>query len=327
MKELLSIRNFKAYYQTSSEEVRAVDGISLDLNEGEILGIAGESGCGKSTFSISLSCLFPPPLKYISGEIFLDGIDITKLNTQEIRKSILGPKISFIPQSSMNALNPTIRIRNFAIDIVKQHEPKTTRENIIHRVIERFESLSLPKDVLNRYPFELSGGMRQRTLVILSTIMNPEIVIADEPTSALDVSSQREVIELLKIMVKKKIMKSLIFITHELPILRQIADGIAVMYAGQIVEIGSVSDILFNAHHPYADVLMSSMIVPEKGMREKNLPSVSGTPPDLRHAIKGCRFADRCPEFKKDCREKDIEMVELTKGSFVRCIHPLRTKK
>jgi len=328
MKELLIVKGIRAYYEIGPEEnVKAVDDVSLRLYEGEVLGIAGESGCGKSTLAVSLSGLFSPPLRHISGEIFLDKkIDITKLNTRELRRSILGKKISFIPQSSMNALNPTLRIRNFVVDLMREHNPEISEEEVLRRAEERFDSLSLSRQVLDSYPFELSGGMKQRTLVVVSTLMNPEIVVADEPTSALDVSSQREVIELLEIMIRKKIMKSLIFITHELPILRQITDRIAIMYAGQIVEVGTTSQVIFAPCHPYTQTLMSSMIVPEEGMRKKELPSIPGNPPDLRHPPDGCKFAERCPLATDKCKTGAIELRSFQER-LVRCIHPLRNKK
>ena len=272
MKKLLVVKGLKAYYQIGPEEnVKAVDDVSLTLYEGEVLGIAGESGCGKSTLARSLSGLFLPPLRHISGEVLLDGVDITKIDGRKLRKEVLGKKISFIPQSSMNALNPTLRIRNFVVDLMREHNPELLEEEVLRRAEERFDSLSLSKKVLDSYPFELSGGMRQRTLVAVSTLMNPDIVVADEPTSALDVTSQRQVIELLAVMIERKIMKSLIFITHELPILGQIADRIAIMYAGQIIEIGTLSQVIFASCHPYTKTLMSSMIVPEEGMREREL--------------------------------------------------------
>jgi len=327
MKKLLVVKGLKAYYQIGPEEnVKAVDDVSLTLYEGEVLGIAGESGCGKSTLARSLSGLFLPPLRHISGEVLLDGVDITKIDGRKLRKEVLGKKISFIPQSSMNALNPTLRIKNFVVDLMREHNPELLEEEVLRRAEERFDSLSLSKKVLNSYPFELSGGMRQRTLVAVSTLMNPDIVVADEPTSALDVTSQRQVIELLAVMIERKIMKSLIFITHELPILGQIADRIAIMYAGQIIEIGMLSQVIFASCHPYTKTLMSSMIVPEEGMRERELPSVPGSPPDLRHPPNGCRFAQRCPQATDECRANDIKLRRF-QGRLVRCIHPLKVER
>ena len=327
MGKLLTVKALKAYYKLRlGEKLRAVDGVSLTLQEGEVLGIAGESGCGKSTLASCLSGLFFPPLKYQKGNITLDGIDIIRTDKRTLRKSILGKKISFIPQSAMNALNPTLKIEDFVADVMQEHEPDLSREEAIKRAEERFEVLSLPKDVLKAYPFELSGGMKQRTIVILSTLMNPEIVIADEPTSALDVSSQRQVIELMKRLLQMKITKSMIFITHELPILRHVADRIAIMYAGVFLEVGTMPQIIFDPRHPYTKVLMSSIIVPEKGMRERKLPLITGRPPDLRKRIKGCRFAKRCPYATDECRMREPDMEE-TDGRKIKCFHPLKGKE
>jgi len=319
-KTLLEVKDLYTYYQTRlGEKIRAVNGVSFELKEGEILGIAGESGCGKSTLGISISGLFPPPLKYGKGSVKLDGIELTSINQSKLRKEILGKKLSFIPQSAMNALNPTLKVKKFIVDLVKEHEPELSEDEIIQRASERFESLSLPKRVLDAYALELSGGMKQRTIVVISTMMNPEVVIADEPTSALDVSSQKIVIKLIRQLFDEKIIKSVIFITHELPILRHIATKIAVMYAGEFVEVGTMQQVIFDPVHPYSNALMNSIIVPEKGIKGKKLPSIPGAPPDPRLEIKGCRFADRCPLADDECRKAPIEMKEV-KGRLVRCI-------
>lgn len=319
-KKLLEVRDLYTYYQTRlGEKIKAVNGVSFDLEEGEILGVAGESGCGKSTLGISISGLFPPPLKYGKGSVKLDGIELTNINQSKLRREILGKKLSFIPQSAMNALNPTLKVKKFVIDLVKEHEPELSEDEILKRAAERFESLSLPRRVLDAYALELSGGMKQRTIVVISTMMNPEVVIADEPTSALDVSSQKIVIKLIKQLFEEKIIKSVIFITHELPILRHIATKIAVMYAGEFVEVGTMEQVIFDPVHPYSNALMNSIIVPEKGIKGKKLPSIPGAPPDPRLDIQGCRFAERCPLATEECKKAPIEMREV-KGRLVRCI-------
>ncbi|MCD6546371.1 MAG: ABC transporter ATP-binding protein [Thermotogae bacterium] len=319
-KKLLEVKDLYTYYQTRlGEKIKAVNGVSFELKEGEILGIAGESGCGKSTLGISISGLFPPPLKYEKGSVKLGDVELTNINQSKLRKEILGKKISFIPQSAMNALNPTLKVKRFIVDLVKEHEPNLSEDEIIKRAAERFESLSLPKRVLDAYALELSGGMKQRTIVVISTMMNPEVVIADEPTSALDVSSQKIVIKLIRQLFEEKIIKSVIFITHDLPILRHIATKIAVMYAGEFVEVGTMEQVIFDPVHPYSNALMNSIIVPEKGIKGKKLPSIPGAPPDPRLEIQGCRFADRCPLADDECRKAPIEMREA-KGRLVRCI-------
>ena len=319
-KTMLEVNNLKTYYQTRlGEKIRAVHSVSFKLYEGEIFGIAGESGCGKSTLAMSLSGLFLPPLKYESGSVFLEGDNIFKKDINYLRKEVLGKKYSYIPQSAMNALNPTIKIKDFVIDLMKEHEPNMKEKEIIELTKNRFESLSLPSRVLNLYPLELSGGMKQRVVVAISTLMNPVVVAADEPTSALDVSTQKSVIQLIKELFDDGIVKSIIFITHELPVLRHICDRIAVMYAGEFVEVGKMEDVIFNPIHPYSQALMQSILVPEKGMKDKKLPSLPGSPPDLRKIPVGCRFADRCPLAIEECKKENVEMVSLDDRS-VRCI-------
>ena len=317
---LLKVENLRTYYQTRfGEKIRAVRGVSFELKKGEVLGIAGESGCGKSTLGISILGLFPTPLRYESGSVMLNGIDLMKIDKARLRKDILGKRISFIPQSAMNALNPTMKIKDFIFDLMKEHNPEMSRKEIIERAEQRFESLSLPKRVLDSYPLELSGGMKQRTVVVISTMMNPDILIADEPTSALDVSSQKIVIKLMKRLFEEKIIKSIIFITHELPLLRHIADRIAVMYAGEFVEFGDMEQVIFDPIHPYSKALMNSIIVPEKGIKGKKLVSIPGAPPDPRKEIKGCKFASRCPLASEECREKPVEMRKVG-NRLVRCV-------
>ncbi len=207
-KIMLKVDGLRAYYKTrSGERIRAVDNISFNLMEGEILGIAGESGCGKSTLAMAMSGLFLPPLTYESGSVFLDGENVIGKKEEELRKKILGRKYSYIPQSAMNALNPTLKIKNFVIDLLKEHDPRMSKNKVLDLTTERFESLSLPPWVIDLYPLELSGGMKQRVVIAVSTLMNPKVVVADEPTSALDVTSQKIVIKLIKELFDEGIVK------------------------------------------------------------------------------------------------------------------------
>lgn len=310
MKEkLLSVENLKTFYKTRfGEKIYAVDGVSLDVEEGKVLGIAGESGCGKSTLALSLIGLFTMPLCYDSGSIAIDGRDITQLDKETRRVEILGKKIAYIPQAAMNALNPTCKIKNFIFDIMKEHHPTMTKEEVYTLSKSRFEDLNLDERVLNSYPNELSGGMKQRTVIAISTIMNPDILVADEPTSALDVSTQKVVMKMLKTLMDKGIVKSMIFITHELPLLYHIADHIMVMYAGQCVEYGTSDNVVFEPLHPYAIELMTSIVVPEVGQKHQKLSSIPGAPPNLKYKIKGCRFAERCKYTNDMCKLSDIPL-------------------
>ena len=321
--QILKVRGLKTLYRTRlNENVYAVDGVDLDLWEGRVLGIAGESGCGKSTLALSLMGFYFPPLHFGGGSIEIGGTDIMKLPYEELRTKYLGTKIAYIPQAAMNAMNPTVRIRRFVVDILKEHRPEFTREQMINLARNKFQALNLPERVLNAYPSELSGGMKQRTVIALSTLLNPSVLIADEPSSALDVSSQKAVISMLRQMMKDGFVKSMIFITHELPLLRHVADDIVVMYAGEFVEKGTSGQVVFDPVHPYSRALMGSIIVPEEGMKSQKLTSIPGAPPNLKLVPPGCRFADRCPYVSEQCRAGKIEVTAFGDGRYHRCILP-----
>ena len=304
-KNILDVRNLKTYYRTRlKENVCAVDGVSLQLKEGRVLGIAGESGCGKSTLALSLMGFYFPPLHYDSGELILDGTDIMKIPYETLRKSYLGTEIAYIPQAAMNALNQTRKISRFVVDILSEHRPDLSREQMINMAVEKFRFLNLPERVLNAYPSELSGGMKQRTVIAVSTLLNPKVLIADEPSSALDVSSQKMVITMLRKMMNEGYVKSMIFITHELPLLRHVADDIVVMYAGELVEEGTTEQVIFDPIHPYTHALMGSIIVPEDGMKAQKLTAIPGAPPNLKRVPPGCRFYDRCAYAHDECKQQ-----------------------
>ena len=309
------------YITHSREDVYAVDRVSLSLEEGKSIGIAGESGCGKSTLALSLMGYYFPPLHYISGEIIIDGKSITGLSPDIVRKSILGTEISYIPQAAMNALNPTQRIIRFVEDVIRAHKPGISKKEIFDMASDRFAELGLPPEVLDKHSVELSGGMKQRTVIAISTILSPNVLIADEPSSALDVTIQKMVIKMLKSLIDKGYIKGMIFITHELPLLYNVTDDIMVMYAGQIVERNSAHEMVFSPLHPYSKGLMGSIIVPEEGVREQKLTSIPGTPPNLKRTPRGCRFAERCPYVVPSCRLVEVAMQELSAEHAYRCIH------
>lgn len=321
-KTILEVRDLKTKYITRfNEDVYAVDGVSLKIEEGKSLGIAGESGCGKSTLALSLMGYYFAPLHYISGEIIVDGNNISKMNPDDIRRNILGTEIAYIPQAAMNALNPTQKIIRFIEDVIHVHEPKKSKKEIYEMAKARFEELGLPSSVLEKHAVELSGGMKQRTVIAISTILSPKVLIADEPSSALDVTSQKMVIKMLKNLMEKGYIKSMIFITHELPLLYNVTDDIMVMYAGQIVEKGAAKEMVFDPLHPYSKGLMGSILVPEAGSRELKLSAIPGTPPNLKKPPSGCRFADRCKYVTAECRANSIEDREGGEGRSYRCIY------
>jgi len=318
---MLEVNDLTTKYITRfKENVYAVDHVSLKVEEGKSLGIAGESGCGKSTLALSLMGYYFPPLYYTSGEIIIDGKNISGMKPDDIRKSILGKEIAYIPQAAMNALNPTQKIIRFIEDVVHAHHPDATKKEIYDLAKTRFERLGLPATVLEKYPVELSGGMKQRTVIATSVILGPKVLIADEPSSALDVTSQKKVIKMLRDLMETDIIKSMIFITHELPLLYNVTDDIMVMYAGQIVEKAAAGEAVFDPLMPYSKGLMGAIIVPEAGLREHKLSAIPGVPPNLKNPPEGCRFAARCKYAIPQCKAMKISMQELENGRTYRCI-------
>jgi peptide/nickel transport system ATP-binding protein len=319
-KTILEVRELTTKYITRfKEDIYAVDHVSLKLEEGQSLGIAGESGCGKSTLALSLMGYYFPPLHYSSGEIIIDGNNISGMDPNAVRKAILGKEIAYIPQAAMNALNPTQKVIHFIEDVVRAHEPKATKKDIHDLARGRFERLGLPAEVLQKYPVELSGGMKQRTVIAVSCILGPKMLIADEPSSALDVTSQKMVIKMLRDMMDTGFIKGMIFITHELPLLYNVTDKIMVMYAGQLVELAEAHDAVFDPLHPYSKGLMGSIIVPEEGLRENKLAAIPGTPPNLKNPPKGCRFAARCKYVMPECQVLSVGVRNLSNREY-RCI-------
>ena len=324
-KYMLEVNNLKTKYITRfHENVYAVDGVSLKLEDGKSLGIAGESGCGKSTLALSLMGYYFAPLHYISGDIIVDGVKISEMKPDEVRRKELGSEIAYIPQAAMNALNPTMKISKFINDVMRAHDSKLSDKDIYDMAGERFESVGLPRMVLDKYAAELSGGMKQRTVIAISTILSPKVLIADEPSSALDVSSQKLVIKMLRQMMDKQYIRFMIFITHELPLLYNVTDDIAVMYAGQFVEMGSAEQMVFDPIHPYAKGLMGSIIVPEEGIKSHKLTALKGTPPNLKHPPAGCRFAERCPYAAPACRAMAPECRTFEETRMYRCLRSVK---
>lgn len=320
-KAMLEVKNLKTKYVTRfHEDVYSVDGVSLTIEEGRSLGVAGESGCGKSTLALSMMGYYFPPLHYMSGDILIDGKNISGLDPDTVRKTILGSEIAYIPQAAMNALNPTAKIIRFVEDVIHAHDPKKSRAEIREMAEERFAILGLPKMVLDKHAVELSGGMKQRTVIAISTILSPKVLIADEPSSALDVTSQKIVIKLMRELMEKGYIRSMMFITHELPLLYNVTDDIAVMYAGQLVEVGTAKEMVFDPIHPYSHGLMGSILVPEEGTRGTNLTAIPGTPPNLKKPPQGCRFAERCKYAKPECFFAAPPEKKFEEHRMYRCI-------
>jgi peptide/nickel transport system ATP-binding protein len=300
--ELLSARGLRAAYAGAHHDTVAVENVSLSLAHGEVLGIAGESGCGKSTLAAVLSLTARPPLYVLGGELEVGSKRLSFDPRQRPPRSWRGQVVSLLPQGAMNSLSPTLRIGDFAVDVIRAHQPEIKRREALDRAAERLEQLDLPRRVLGAYPHQLSGGMKQRVVTVLSTLLNPALLIADEPTSALDVSTQRVLVELLRELLHRKLVGGIIFVTHDLPVLRTIADRIAIMYAGQIIEVGSTEEIINRAHHPYTGALLTSVLVPEPQIRTRRITGIKGAPPDLADPPPGCRFHPRCSLAMDVCR-------------------------
>ncbi|MEM4514004.1 MAG: ABC transporter ATP-binding protein [Ignisphaera sp.] len=320
---VLEVQGLKAYYMLRRGSIKAVDGVDLVVEDKSIVGVVGESGCGKSTLARAIALDITPPLKLIEGRIVIDGIEITRMPLDQARKKIAGVRVALVPQAAMNAIVPTVKIKDYIADIITEKNRDLTRKEAIDLAVKRFEELNLPIESLERYPFELSGGMRQRVLIALTTLLNPALLIADEPTSALDVSTQKIVLITIYNVFVKGLVKSILFISHDIATVRQISDRIIVMYAGKIVEIGSTEDVLHNPLHPYSKALMYSILTPElevRGRIEKvESLMLIGEPPSLINPPPGCRFHPRCPYAMDICRREEPTLIELEKRRFVAC--------
>ena len=315
---LLEAQAVRAYYLIRQGYVKAVDNVDLTMEKGMILGLAGESGCGKTTLMNTLMMNVKPPLHLIEGTIVLDGKAISKMNRSELKKSVWGVLVSLVPQSALNALMPTKRITDLIKDVVSHHMAVSDSE-IVSMAKKRFEELNLPVDSLSLYPHELSGGMKQRAVIAISTLLNPRLLIVDEPTSALDVSTQKQVLRMLLDLREANIIDSMIFVTHDIAVLRQIADWVTIMYAGRVVESGSTDDVLFDPQHPYTRSLTSAVVTPEPEVRERGLVSIPGEPPNLLDPPEGCRFCPRCPHAMPICSREDPPLMEVKPQDRAAC--------
>ena len=307
------------YLTRFGQKIHAVTDVSFGMEQGEILGIAGESGCGKSTLVNGLMGLFIPPLYPTSGDVRVGGESLMNRTPEDVRQNVLSRKVSMIPQGAFNALNPTRKVKDIAADVMAAHMKGVEKKHIYERLRERFDMFGMDTDrVLNAYPIQLTAGERQRSVIGISTLLNPQMVIADEPTSALDVTTQKVVIKMIFDLLDKGIFSTMIFITHELPLLRHVADNIAIMYAGEIVEKGTAQQVVFDPRHPYTKALMGAMLSAEPGQKQRKPTAIEGAPPNLANPIEGCRFAERCPLAKPECR-KNKQEIRIVGDRQVRC--------
>jgi len=313
---LLKVENLKTYFETEEGLVRAVDGVSFELEQGRVLGIVGESGSGKSVMSLSIMRLVPYPGKIVDGKIYFNGMDITQAD-EKTMQSIRGNKISMVFQDPMTSLNPVFKIGYQLIEAVLAHREVNVVE-AKELAVKALKEVGLPdpEDALNRYPHEFSGGMRQRVMIAMALINNPAILIADEPTTALDVTIQAQILDLMR-NLQKEFNSSIILITHDLGVVAEMSDDVIVMYAGRIFEKGKVEDIFYRSRNPYTFSLLAS--IPRLDLEQKKLKPIKGNPPSLIKLPSGCAFHPRCEFAKEVCRKKQPELVEVGKEHYSYC--------
>jgi peptide/nickel transport system ATP-binding protein len=312
---LLEVRDLAVSYFTRKGEVKAVDGVSFELKEQETLGIVGESGCGKSTLGLTLLNLLPPAGKVTRGSVLLDGTDILKLGPEELRQ-VRGKMVSMIFQDPMTSLNPVKRIGDHFVEAIRAHDPKVTKEEGMARASRILELLGMSADRLSDYPHQLSGGMKQRIMVGLGLVLDPKLLVADEPTTALDVVIEAQILDLLH-RLKEDLKLSMILITHNLGVVAEVADRIAIMYGGEIYETAGSKAIFRNPLFPYTQLLMK--LVPNVAADSTSLEWIPGSPPDLSTPIPGCKFAARCPYVMDVCRKEPPKFREPEPGHMVAC--------
>jgi peptide/nickel transport system ATP-binding protein len=306
------VSGLKTYYFTEYGIVRAVDGINLDLPDGQSVGIVGESACGKSTLGATIMQSIQIPGKIVEGSIILgDDADITKMSPSEFDTKVRWKRIAMVFQGAMNALDPVYTVESQLQEILKEHN---YQGKIDDKVAESLQQVGLDLSVARRYPHELSGGMKQRVVIAMALLLNPDVLVADEPTTALDMLNQSQIINLLKKLQKEKGI-TIVLITHDLALVSQITDKIGIMYAGQLVEFSSTKDIYKNPRHPYTQALIEA--IPRLKTKDKKIHFINGTPPSLLHPPQGCRFRDRCTFAMELCKRDPPEF--RTETGYVRC--------
>ncbi len=311
MEPVLEARDLKVYYHTRRGPVHAVDDASFAIAPGETLGVVGETGCGKSTLGKAVLGVLPPKTK-VEGRLSFLGKDLLSLSREELRR-IRGKDIGLIFQDPMTRLDPLFTIEQHFVETIKAHED-VSKATARERARASLASMGIPESRMENYPHEFSGGMRQRIMIAMSLVMNPKLLIADEPTTSLDVIVEAQILEILEDL-KRAYKMSLLLITHNLGIVAEVCDRVAVMYAGRIVELGGVRDVFKRPIHPYTRGLLSSII----HLESKELSSIEGLPPDLVDPPKGCRFHPRCPYARPVCEQEDPADVEYRPGQSARC--------
>ena len=311
---LMEIQNLKTYYFLPDYVIKAVDGVSMKIEEGEIIGLVGESGSGKSTLGLSILKLVPPPGRIVDGHIFFEGLDLAALREEEIEK-IRGAKISMVFQDPLTSLDPLMRVGDQLVETILAHR-NVSKEEAVEMAKEYLEMVGIPRDRFYDYPHQFSGGMRQRAMIAMAVSTQPKLLIADEPTTALDVIVQAQIMRLFE-KLRDELNLSIILITHDISVAMEIADKIGVMYAGQLVEFASSYEIYKNPLHPYTKGLMEA--VPNIELEDMKLNYIPGNPPDLFNLPSGCRFHPRCSRVMEACKSREAKETWVD-NHMVRCL-------
>jgi len=316
---LLKVENLTMHYTTRGGEVSAVDDVSFTVRRGETMGLVGESGCGKTSVALTLLKLLPENGIIKGGHIYLDGMDLVKLKEDQMRR-VRWDRISMIFQAAMNSLNPVYKVSDQIVEALEYHNEVRTNQEARRRLKDLFTLVGLEHEMLDRYPHEYSGGMRQRAVIAMALACHPDLVIADEPTTALDVIVQDNLLHEMGDL-QKKLGMSMIFISHDIAVVAQVCDRIGVMYAGRMIEIGTTEQVFKRPLHPYTFGLMSAF--PSIVGPKRELATLPGEPPNLLDPPAGCRFHPRCPFATEDCKRYVPVLRDLGGGHFVACDHPM----
>jgi peptide/nickel transport system ATP-binding protein len=316
---LLDIRNLKTYFRVRGGVLKAVDDVSLSIRQGETLGLVGESGCGKSVTASTVMGLIPMPPGFIAGgEVVFEGKDLLKMSESRMRE-IRGKKISMIFQEPMTSLNPVFTVGDQVAEVIRLHE-RLSRKETRERVIESFRLVGIPaaEARINEYPHQMSGGMRQRVVIAMALACHPKLMIADEPTTALDVTIQAQILELMN-KLKSETGASILFITHDLGVIAEMAQNVAVMYAGKVMEAADAETLFSDPKHPYTEGLLSSIPIVGYHKKKRRLSTIPGVVPSLFSLPEGCLFHERCSAGRKECGAVEPPIVDFGKGHIVRC--------
>jgi len=320
-RELLEVDNLTVQFSTDAGLLTAVDGVSFTVREGEVLGLVGESGCGKSVTALSIMRLImDPPGRISDGAIWFEGENLVSKSETDMRK-IRGNRMSMVFQEPMTSLNPVLTIGDQVIEAITLHQ-QVSKQQVITKAINLLQSVEIPstESRLREYPHQLSGGMRQRVMIAMALASNPRLLIADEPTTALDVTIQAQILDLMR-QLRTGLGTAILLITHDLGVIAEMADRIAVMYAGQIVEIAGVDAVFEMPAHPYTSGLLAS--IPRMHNDKSRLDTIDGLVPSLSNMPRGCRFSARCGRAGKRCRDEQPDLIELASGHMVRCFNAL----